>query len=56
MLLEYVFPKYQGKANFFALESNTRTHKMYDLHNIPWAKVYPETNWDRLPTPEKSKD
>lgn len=38
LLLNHVFPKY-GRDNFFALESNLRTRKMYRKHNIGSAQV-----------------
>lgn len=51
MLMERVFPLFPGKMgdDFYALESNQRTQKMYDSHGIPWSKVYPDTTWNSLP-------
>ena len=51
MLNEKIFPQFPEKKgdNFYALESNNATQRMYDSHGIPWSKVFPDTNWDHLP-------
>lgn len=48
MLLEHVLPKH-GKASYLAIESNPRTHSMYDRYSIRSVKVEPGDMWHKLP-------
>ena len=53
MLLEHVLPRHgnngHGKASYLAIESNPRTHSMYDRYSIRSVKVEPGDMWHKLP-------
>lgn len=47
ILSKYIFPKHGEDANYFAIESNPQTKRMYGGYDIPSVSVYKETPEDK---------